>query len=58
MTYKEYYLTLETVEDIEAAANTDVTLAYIINPDRVAVILKQAQEAIDEKFNKNHETSM
>lgn len=50
MTYKEYYLTLKSSEDIMTMANADIALAYVINPDRIAVIRQSAEEAIKEKF--------
>ena len=50
MTYKEYYLTLKSPEDIKTMANTDMALACVINPDRMDVIRKSAEEAIKEKF--------
>ena len=50
MTYKEYYLTLNSPEDIEIMANADMALACVINPDRKAVIRQSAEEAIKEKF--------
>ena len=50
MTYKEYYLTLKSPEDIMTMANTDMALACVINPDRISVIRQSAEEAINEKF--------
>ena len=50
MTYKEYYLTLKSTEDIKTMANADMALACVISPDRMAVIRKRAEEAIKEKF--------
>lgn len=50
MTYKEHYLTLSSPEEIMQAANTDLAWARLINPDRMAVIRKSAEEAINEKF--------
>ena len=50
MTYKEYYLTLKSPEDIKTMANADMALSCVINPHRMAVIRKSAEEAIKEKF--------
>lgn len=50
MTYKEYYLTLKSPEDIMAMANADAALACVMNPDRIEVIRQSAEEAIKEKF--------
>ena len=50
MTYKEYYLSLATADDIMTMANADMALACVMNPDRIEVIRKSAEEAIKEKF--------
>ena len=50
MTYKEYYLTLKSPEDIVTMANADMALACVINPNRMTIIRKSAEEAIKEKF--------
>lgn len=50
MTYKEYYLSLNSIEDIMEIANADMALACVINPDRIAFIRQSAEEAIKEKF--------
>lgn len=50
MTYKEYYLSLKSAEDIMTMANADMALACVINPDRIEIIRKSAEEAINEKF--------
>ena len=51
MTYKEYYLTLKSPEDIMEMANVDLALACVINPDRMAIIRQSAEEALQEKFD-------
>ena len=51
MTYKEYYLTLKSPEDIMTMANADLALACLINPDRMPFIQQSAEEAIREKFS-------
>lgn len=50
MTYKEYYLSLKTEREIMEMANADMALACVMNPDRIEVIRKSAEEAIKEKF--------
>ena len=50
MTYKEHYLTLNSPKDIMEMANADMAMALVINPDRVEIIRKSAEEAIKEKF--------
>lgn len=51
MTYKEYYLTLNTPNDIKTMANADMALACVINLDRMDVIRRSAEEALKEKFD-------
>ena len=55
MTYKEYYLSLQSAEDIMTMANADMALACVINPDRIEIIRKSAEEAIKEKFGGQYE---
>lgn len=55
MTYKEYYLTLNSPEDIMEMANADLALACVINPDRMAIIRQSAEEALREKFGEEVE---
>ena len=50
MTYKEYYLTLKSPEDIKTMANADMAFACVVNSDKLDVIRKSAEEAIKEKF--------
>lgn len=51
MTYKEYYLTLNSIDAIKFAAETDINVALIIgNKDRIDKIVEAANEAIEEKF--------
>lgn len=55
MTYKEYYLTLNSPKDIMEMANADLALACVINPDRMAIIRQSAEEALREKFGEEVE---
>lgn len=55
MTYKEYYLTLNSPEDIMEMANADLALACVINPDRMNIIRQSAEEALKEKFGEEVE---
>ena len=50
MTYKEYYLTLDSIDAIKFAAESDIIVAQMINPDRMDKIVEAANEAIKEKF--------
>ena len=51
MTYKEYYLTLNSPKDIMEMANADLALACVVNPDRMNIIRRSAEEALREKFD-------
>lgn len=51
MTYKEYYLTLNSPKDIMEMANADLALALVINPGRMDIIRQSAEEALREKFD-------
>ena len=55
MTYKEFYLTLDSPEKIESMAITDIALARFFNRDRIPIIKQSAKEAIKEKFGKESE---
>ena len=50
MTYKEYYLTLKSPEDIKTMANADMAYAVVVSPERIKIIRQSAEEAIKEKF--------
>lgn len=51
MTYKEYYSTLKSIEEIKCAAADDIIAAQIINPDRIDIILDSANQVLKEKFD-------
>ena len=51
MTYKEYYLTLNSIEEVKCAAADDIIIAQVINPDRIDFILNAANEVLKEKFS-------
>lgn len=55
MTYKEYYLSLNSAKEIKEMANADMALACAINPDRMSIIRQSAEEAIKEKFGNESE---
>jgi hypothetical protein len=50
MTYKEYYLTLDSIDEIKSAVEYDLIVAKMINPDRTDKIIEAANEAIEEKL--------
>ena len=51
MTYKEYYLTLNSIDAIKFAAESDINVALMLNSkDRMNKIVETANEAIEEKF--------
>ena len=51
MTYKEYYSTLNSIQEIKCAATDDIIAAQIINPDRIDTVLNAANEVLKEKFD-------
>ena len=55
MTYKEYYLTLDSAEDIKSMAILDICMARFDNRDRIPIIKQSAKEAIKEKFGEESE---
>lgn len=50
MTYKEAYMNCETLEELEEMIKGDIYIAMLINPDRVDVIKKVAEEVANIKF--------
>ena len=46
MTYKEYYLSLNSPEEIKLMANADLVLARVINPDRTDIICRSAKQGV------------
>ena len=50
MTYKESYEKCETLEELKRELESDIVTAYIINPDRLEVIKKKAEEVANRKF--------
>ena len=51
MTYKEYYLTLNSIDAIKFVAESDINVALMLNSkDRMDKIVEAANEAIEEKF--------
>ena len=51
MTYKEYYQTLNSIEEIKCAAADDIIIAQQINPNRIDIILDSANQVLKEKFD-------
>ena len=51
MTYKEYYSTLNSIEEIKCAAANDIIAAQGINLDRIYIIINAANEVLKEKFD-------
>lgn len=53
MTYKESYMKCNTLEELEKEVKSDVAIAIMINPDRLEVIKRSAEEVANLKFNDN-----
>ena len=50
MTYKEYFMKCETIEELLKEVKEETTFAIVLNnPDRVKVIEKAMNEVINEK---------
>ena len=50
MTYKESYEQLDSLEAIIEKVKKDINIARFINPDRIEVIIKRAEEVINERY--------
>jgi hypothetical protein len=53
MTYKEYFMKCETMEELLKEAKEEISFAMVLNPDRVKVIKKAVEEVMTEKFSKD-----
>ncbi len=51
MTYKESYMKCNTLEELEKEVRSDIVIALMVNPDRLDVIKKSAEEVVNLKFN-------
>jgi len=58
MTYKESYMCNNTLEELLEEVEDDITIALLVNPDRVEIIKKAAQEVIDLRFNDERELEL
>lgn len=50
MTYKESYEKCKTLDELKREVESDIATAYMINPDRLEVIKKTAEEVANRKF--------
>ena len=51
MTYKESYMKCNTLKELEEEVRSDIAIALMVNPDRLDVIKKRAEEVANLKFN-------
>ena len=51
MTYKESYMKCNTLKELEKEVRSDIVIALMVNPDRLDVIKKTAEEVANLKFN-------
>ena len=51
MTYKESYMKCNTLKELEEEVRSDIVIALMVNPDRLDVIKKRAEEVANLKFN-------
>lgn len=49
MTYKEYYKQCNALEELEEVVKKDISIALLLNPDRVAVIKRAMNEVVTEE---------
>jgi flagellar biosynthesis/type III secretory pathway protein FliH len=47
-----------TLEELLEEVEDDITIALLVNPDRVEIIKKAAQEVIDLRFNDERELEL
>lgn len=50
MTYKEYYSTLNSIEEIKYAAADDIMALSVRSPELITKIINAAEEVMKEKF--------
>ena len=51
MTYKESYMKCNSLKELEKEVSSDIAIALIVNPYRLDVIKKSAEEVANLKFN-------
>jgi len=51
MTYKEAYMSCETLEELRDMVSSDISVAMMINTDRIGVIKDAAEEVANLKFS-------
>lgn len=54
MTYEESYRKCKTLEELRKEVVEDLTIAKMINNDRIPVIKKAAEKVANEKFKKTY----
>lgn len=54
MTYEESYRKCKTLEELRLEVVEDLTIAKMINGDRIPVIKKAAEKVANEKFKKTY----
>ena len=55
MTYEESYKKCKTLEELRCEVVNDLTIAKMINSDRIPVIKEAAEKVANEKFKENLE---
>lgn len=51
MTYKESYMKCNSLKELEKEVRSDIAIALMVNPYRLDVIKKSAEEVANLKFN-------
>lgn len=50
MTYEESYMKCKTLDELEKEVNSDIAIAYMVNPDRLQIIKRSAEKVANLKF--------
>lgn len=56
MTYKEAYMKCNTLEELEKEIKNDISIARILNPDRLRIIKAAGEEVANLKFGEKEVT--
>ena len=51
MTYKEAYMKCDTLSELKDEIKKDITIAMMLNPDRISIIKRVGEEVANLKFN-------
>lgn len=52
MTYKEFFMQFDTIDEVLYEAKNELAMALVLNPDRAKSVKNAVEEVLAEKFNK------